>query len=277
MDLSRVKTLLIIAFLGLNLFLGYKLWFGRLSPGQGSVLSSSQVEEARQLLSEKGFELQAAIPRQIPQLSLLTVSRRQKEPADWLQLFFAGEEYTAENAEGGRLYLADGASLLIRKNGQVIYKKEPDDGDAEAATVESYLQEQGLWNDGLKLDLLFSVSEDVDCYRYVGTFQGFPLFSCATEVFLQDKQVVEVRINPLVPLGFSENKVTAISALAAVKIFVAAGHNFSERKIADISLGYYSPSYDASSWEAAPVWRIAAADGRAFYINAFSGDIESYE
>ena len=245
MDLSRVKTLLIIAFLGLNLFLGYKLWFGRLSPGQGYY--SSQVEEARQLLSEKGFELQAAIQANL-QL-LLIVSRRQKEPAYWLQLFFAGEEYTAENAEGGRLYLADGASLLIRKNGQVIYKKEPDDGDAEAATAESYLQEQGLWNDGLKLDLLYPVSEDVVCHRYVGTFQGFPLFSCATEVFLQDKQVVEVRINPLVPLGFSENKVTAILALVAVKIFVAAGHNFSERKIADISLGYYSPYYDASSWE----------------------------
>ena len=152
MDLSRVKTLLIIAFLGLNLFLGYKLWFGRLSPGQGSVLSSSQVEEARQLLSEKGFELQAAIPRQIPQLSLLTVSRRQKEPADWLQLFFAGEEYTAENAEGGAV--PGGRCFSNQENGQVIYKKNRMTG-REAATVKATCRSR-LWNDGLKLDLCFS-------------------------------------------------------------------------------------------------------------------------
>lgn len=45
--------------------------------------------------------------------------------------------------------------------------------------------------------------------------------------------------------------------------------------ITAVSLGYYTGLYEAESWEVPPVWRLDLADGRYFYVNALTGELET--
>ncbi|NLM51404.1 MAG: hypothetical protein GX197_01055 [Firmicutes bacterium] len=277
MDLSKAKTLLIVAFLGLNIFLGYKVWTNPKSLRQGHVLTNEQIEEARDLLQAYGFHLQTSIPKQIPQLALLHVARYTRPLSFWLNIFFPECEVQERSIGQERLYACEHGILMIFDNGRVTYKAKDSPTtimESSKALAERYLREKNLWHHSLRFDQV--ITEGVkENFRFIQTYQGFPLFFCVTEVYLVDGSVTDVKIDRVVPLRFAQQEVTVISALTAIEKFVAEGaQHFTNKTIVDISLGYYSQDYNASRWEVAPVWRIAAADGKAFYVNAFSGETE---
>lgn len=41
-----------------------------------------------------------------------------------------------------------------------------------------------------------------------------------------------------------------------------------------LQFGYYSRPYNAERWEAPPIWRATLTDGRTYYINAWTGELE---
>lgn len=280
MDLSRAKTILIVAFLMLNAFLGYRLWLSPQSLRAGGSLTGDEVERLRELLQSNGYEIATAIPRQIPRLALLHVARLPRRDSSLVRTFrFDGAPRTPRE-DGGSLYAREGESLEIAQNGHVVYRNHNRSGlglgEETRTQAERYLREMGLWQDDLKIDLnALRDPRGGTRFRYVQTYQGFPLFFCSVEVLLLDGIIVEVSMYQVAPLGFSEREITVISALEAVETFVEQARSLSDRRIVDISLGYYSQDYDAERWEIAPVWRIAVADGTAFYVNAFTGEAET--
>ena len=139
--------------------------------------------------------------------------------------------------------------------------------------VERFLKERKLWSDDLKFDLLVQ-RDTVSRYRYLQTYQGFPLFFSYTDVKMEEGNVVEVKLYRVVPQGFTEQEIQTISAAEAVETFIQSSDAQGTLTIVDISLGYYSQDYDAERWEIVPVWRIASSDGAVFLINAFTGEPE---
>ncbi|NLP36783.1 MAG: hypothetical protein GX357_03945 [Firmicutes bacterium] len=277
MDLSKAKTLLIVAFLGLNIFLGYKLWANPKSLWQGDVLTNEQAEQARELLQAHGFSLQTPIPKQIPQLALLHVARYTRPLSFWLNTFFPECEVQQRRSGQERIFACEHSTLVVYDNGRIVYKAKDSESigvESSKAIAERYLREKNLWHNSLRFDLVV-VDGMKERFRFIQTYQGFPLFFCLTEVDLVDGNVTDVKIDQVNPLRFAQQEVTVISALTAIEKFVEEGaQHFTDKTIVDISLGYYSQDYNASRWEVAPVWRIATADGKAFYINAFSGETE---
>ncbi|HHX74073.1 MAG TPA: hypothetical protein GX699_04135 [Firmicutes bacterium] len=274
MDLSRVKTILICFFLCLNLFLGYKLWLNPQSLRQGSMLSREEIALAENLLVENGFELLTTIPKQIPQLALLHVSRPQEDVSFWVNTFFPDSEVAMMPA-GRKLAGWRGNEYLeVTEDGRVCYRNvmDPETAELSWAQAERLLRNWDLLTGEIKMDLA-RTTETGSYFRYVQTYQGFPLFFTYIEVFLAENGAVEVQIDRVTPQGFGDRLVTVVSALSALETFVEEA-DFTNKKIVDISLGYYSGTYDASRLETAPVWRIAAAGGETFYINAFTGEVE---
>ncbi|NLZ39570.1 MAG: hypothetical protein GX893_08205 [Firmicutes bacterium] len=276
MDLAKVKTVLIIAFLSLNLFLAYKLWFVPQSLQQGAVLSPEQIAETTALLQKHGFDLAQSLPKQIPRMSLLNVVRVNKKADEWAAIFFRNQTPQKQQRGNKTIYWVGQSTLEVTENGEVTFITGlPGSGEESSRTVaERFLRELGLWQSDFKLDLAVPRGEKGYNYRFVQTYQGFPLFFSSIEVYVNDGAVQSVQIEQAEAENFTDKEVTVISAQKALEVFVKEAASFANKRIIDISLGYYSQHYDANRWESAPVWRIATADGQTVYINAFTGEIE---
>ncbi|MBS4030399.1 MAG: two-component system regulatory protein YycI [Clostridiales bacterium] len=279
MDLSRAKTILILSFLSLNLFLGFRLWLSPQYLQTSGVLTNEEAEQARDVLISAGYEVLATVPRQIPRLSLLHVSRLPQQPASWPRSIWGDVTFEQMLTETGNIRYTYGEETLeIATNGVVtLYVNEPlqaSAGEDSRFLVERFLKERKLWSDDLKFDLTVQRAGALVRYRYLQTYQGFPLFFSYTDVKIVDGRLAEVRLYRVVPLGFTEQEIQTVSAAEAADAFVQSADSTENRTIIDISLGYYSQDYDAERWEIVPVWRFAFTDGAVFYINAFTGDAE---
>ncbi|MBS4007685.1 MAG: two-component system regulatory protein YycI [Clostridium sp.] len=282
MDLSKAKTILILAFLFLNLFLSYRLWLSPQPLQAGHFLSGEDLEKVRALLTAAGYELAGPIPRQAPRLSLLHVYRERKQPGAFAEMFLGADVQEVVTANGLTVFSKDGNSVTVASSGQVVFRSAATRKESVTGTEENrylaerFLQERGLWHEDLKLDFFWSRGvEGGSFFRFVQTYHGFPLFFSTLEVLVVAGQVREVKLYRVAAQGFSAKEVQVISALEAVQIFVEQPAVMLAQKIADISLGYFSEDYDAERWEIAPVWRIAGVDGTAVYINAFTGEVET--
>jgi hypothetical protein len=278
-DLSRAKTILIVAFLTLNLFLGYRLWLSPQGLQAGRALTGEEAEAARETLLEAGFEMLAPIPRQIPRLSLLHVSSVPHNNNSWVGKFFGEDVPGTVTDEMSTLYIMGQESVEVAQNGLITYLSVAVDdsaGEDSRQIAERFMRDRGLWQDDLRLDQTISRDAAGSArYRYVQTYQGFPLFFSSVEVLVTDGSVSELTLFRVAPLGFSNHEIQVISAADAVATFVSQNPNFPDKRISDISLGYYSQNYDAERWEIVPVWRIAALDGTMFFVNAFTGEAET--
>ena len=238
------------------------------------MLSREEIIQAENMLAENGFELATTIPKQIPQLALLHVSRPQENISSWIKKFFPDNKVEMKQ-EGDKLVARrENEYLEITENGRVRYRNETSLEIAELSwsQAEKLLKNWELLASDIKMDLA-RTTEEGTYFRYVQTYQGFPLFFTTVEIFFAESGAVEVLIDRATPQGFGDRLVTVISALTALETFVEEAA-FTDKKIVDISLGYYSGTYNASRLETAPVWRIAAAGGETFYINAFTGEVE---
>ncbi len=277
MDLSRAKTVLIIAFLLLNLFLAFRLWLIPPHLQAGVVLTGEEAEQAKNVLVSAGYEVLTAIPRQIPRLSLLHVSRHPQEPESWPASVWcdanAKRGVDTENVS----FINGEETLQIAPNGVVtLHFGKPDrvsTGHELHIFIESFLKERGLWSESLKFDMAMQDGSHTR-YRYLQTYQGFPLFFSYTDVKVVDGRISEIRLYHVLPLEFTGKEIQTVSVAEAADAFVKAAQFSEVKKIIDISLGYYSQDYDAKRWEIVPVWRFALTDGTVFYINAFTGGAE---
>ena len=281
MDLSRAKTILIVAFLALNLFLSYRLWFVPQFLQAGRSITGQEVESARELLEEHGYEVLAAIPREVPSLSLLHVSREQLPPSAWVEAIL-GEDMTGVVNESGNIQFEKGDETVeVASNGQVFYQRQGAVGSSSGQEgrlqlAESFLRERQLWQDDLKYDAQWTLSSAAGTQvSFVQTHQGFPLFFSTVDVYIADGAVYAANVHRVEPLGFSNQEIQVISAVEAIDAFIELAEGYQGMPIEDISLGYFSADYDAERWEIVPVWRIATSDGTTFYINAFTGENET--
>ena len=266
MDISRAKTILIVSFLILNIFLGFRLWqrpqYMHLSGG----LTANEMELAKTTLSEAGYQVLASIPNQVPRLSLLHVARPATDEAAWINKFWGEDKKTGNE------------NLEILANGLVVFSKQSDEKvntkEGKRQLVELFLCERGVCEDDLQFDMSFPLGNGYELFTYVQTYEGFPLFTSFVQVKIGQEGVAEVRINRVIPLEFADKEIQGVSALVAVNTLVQQPGDFINKTIVDISLGYYSKDYDAKRWEIVPAWRFAASDGSVFYVNALNGEVE---
>ena len=227
------------------------------------------------MLKEHGFDLKTALPRQIPRLALLNVSRLVQDDAYWVSAFLGAQEVWSQRQEDRTVYTTGQETLTIFANGHVFYTNNlPGIDEANTRVLaERYLRDWKLWQNNMKLDLACRGDSMVFVIVCRDISRISALFS-AIEVYLTDGRPREVHIYQVQPHGFSDKETAVISAQKAVQTFIKEAAAVSSKSIIDISLGYYSLSYDAERWESAPVWRIATQDGGESYINAFTGEVE---
>jgi hypothetical protein len=240
MDWSRAKTVLIIAFAALNLFLAAQLiqaW------GEKSQLQNENEtirRELNQILREKRIAVQVDIPQSTPPVSILE-ARITPPGAGWEQ----------------------------HPDGSYWKTFEPPLTPSAAEPINTLLARHVPAFSDFQL-----VSREGHTRIYLQYWKQRPLYGSRLEVKLTERGALQSL--RLVHLSINEGKDlrTPVPASFALLNLVESGKVPGGTAFVDIELGYRGQSYDAETRVLAPVWKFEAKDGRSYYVNALTGAIQ---
>lgn len=286
MNLGRAKLILIIAFAGLNIFLAYQLFwpdFGRLT---GAAVTSEELRETEQELSESNYILDASFDRAARTSDFVPVSPSREIRHELLyDLIKSGVQI--EETDRAIYYRADDRLVINHTSGllqvyfdndTLLLEETPADLD-ESDLIEqiaSVLEEQHLLPAHKKYDYLEKKEDGSMVLHFHQLLENKPIYSGRLKVAVDGAQIRAVEIYWLEPgERIPAREMEVISPTEALKNLVAElGPSPEERSIKKIELGYYSGEYDAEKWEIPPVWRIVLDNNKYYYINAFTGNLE---
>ncbi len=285
MNLGRSKLILIFAFVGLNLFLGYHLFwpdFGRLTR---VAVTMDEIHSVELMLNDNNYYLETSIDRSARSSDFLTVSPAQGLQEKILQDFIkkGAQVVVAENAT---VYRTEEETAVVYSTGLIRIIYEPGVFLAEntraleeqqlTELVETYLVGEGLMPQEIVFDYLVKRDVGFITLHYYQVYEETPVYSGKLQVTVDSDKLTAVEIYWLEPVErFPNREIEVISAADALKNLMAEiGSSPEPKTVKEIKLGYFGGEYDAEKWEIQPVWRIVLDNYEYYYINAFTGNIE---
>ncbi len=285
MNLGRAKTILIFAFIGLNLFLGYQLFwpdFGRLTQ---VAVTSEELAATEDALNENNYYLDTSLDRAVQTSGFLTVSPYWDSKDDIIKRF-EDNASRIDETEDATFYHLPGINAVAHTSGLIHIFFDPglflgeelsdlDESDLKDL-VEQFLSDEEILPGGALFDYLEREDDDVIVLYYKQMPKDKPIFAGQLKAVIQANYLQEVEIYWFEPLEQApEREMEVIPANEALNNLVnTLGPSTEERSIKDIRLGYFSGEYDAEKWEIPPVWRIELDGKQHYYINAFTGNME---
>ncbi len=285
MNLGRAKLILIIAFAGLNIFLGYQLFwpdFGRLA---NVAVTSEELEATERMLEDNNYILDASFDRSPQTSDFLTVSPDQNFRQKLLYQFIKSGA-AVEETDDATYYRLDEKTAVVHLSGliQVFYNKgvflAEDSVNLEEnelkSQVEEYLQDNALMPEELMFDYLEKNEDDFILLNYYQALDKTPIFAGQLKVVIESDHIKAIEVYSLQPVErVLHREMEVISPTEALSNLVTElGASTDKRVIKKIDLGYFSGEYDAEKWDIPPVWRIVLDGYQKYYINAFTGNLE---
>jgi len=283
-NLGRAKSILIIAFAGLNLFLGYYLFwpdFGRLTK---VAITAEDLRITESTLNDNNYILDVSLDRSVRVSDFITVSTAMDFQRKILQHFIEKGASVSESRNTSN-FQVEGETAIIHPNGLIQIVYDPGIFLVEDAVkleereikimIKQFLENEKLLPDGIHFDYMELIEDRVTFYYYQ-ILEDVPIYASQLKVVLESDYIKLVEIYWLSPTKRTPpREMEVISATQALTNMVSElGPSPEPRQIQHIELGYYSGEYDAEKWEIPPVWRIALDRKEYYYINAFTGNSE---
>lgn len=284
MNIGRAKTILIYAFLGLNLFLCYHLFGGELRRLARVAVSSGDLRYVENRLGEYGYTLETKVDRRIRKSAFLTVApSREVEPL--LRSHFQAAAAPSMEPEGERLYEGKGVRIKFYPGGlarveytppvEFLEDAVPAEKEDLVSAFERFVRDKGPAFPAIRYDFT-GRSDNRTILHYVQTFEGRPLYSGYLDAILEHNTLVALEIYWLEPeASFQEREMEVIPVTEALqRLIELLGPSPRPCRIIKADLGFYSRNFDAEEWEVPPVWRFLFENGESYFINAFTGNLE---
>lgn len=289
MDWPRVKNILIISFLILNLLLVFRLYVQPNYAFPGERLSEGGMDAIVKVLEQNGVTINTALPRVSSRLPAINISLHTYSAEEIAQMRtnilgpLAQQDVAPE--DGQHVFTLGNELLIITARGYVTYiVSDPDPVPIGSAISET--EAKAIANEfmGKKLgnpkDFVFdgiSFTEGMGyLVDYVQTYNNFSMFPGYITMVVKPSGVARMW---LCQLDISSKRgvkdvITPHEALLKLHSHRVNSGETSKIEVLRVDLGYYSSIYDSDqAWEAVPVWRIYTSVGD-FKVNALSGIIE---
>lgn len=243
MDWGRAKSVLIVAFLMLNIVLGYQLWLELRERIDSSVDWTSLPPETQLNMTSKGIRIDAEIPTEMPQMQDIT--------------------YRVLQTPAGR----SNATLPLDPQPDSRIAFLPDELQQALGGTIPELSEYRLDNLGSN-DKAFVFNRIVN---------GWPIFDVKIELFYQEQKITgyrQDRIELQPSEGSKQQKV--LPATKAVANLIDQNYLPAGAVIKEVQLGYHGQIiFDSETQVSTPSWRVLLEDGEVFYVNANNGEVVS--
>lgn len=285
MNLGRAKTILIIAFTGLNLFLGYHLFwpdFGRLTT---VAVTAEDIQVTEAFLNENNYYLETPLDRSVKVGDFLSVAPAVGFQGDILQLFIKKGAGIVE-AENATAYKVDNKTAYVYPGGLIRITFEPSlefgyngnepDEEQLKDKLESFISEELIMPEGLAYDRMEVTDSEKIVLKYHRLLDGKPIYASQLQAYFDSGALDLIEISWLNPVErVPPREMEVISATDALANLVdLLGPSEQPVNIKSVELGYFSAEYEAEKWEIPPVWRIQLGENMLHYVNAFTGNIE---
>lgn len=284
MNIGRAKTILIYAFLGLNIFLCYHLFIDDARKSAWVAVSPAELRRVEKQIGEYGYTLDAKVDCAVRKGSFLTVAPS-REMELLLRRHFAAAAVQAAGSEEARIYAGEEAVIAVYPGGAIRVEftpgkellKEgvlPEEQELSSA-FERYLQGEGPLFPAARFDHMSKWGDRI-ILHYLQIHEGRPLYSGYLKAHLGNNTLLALDAYWLDPESSHQGREMEVIPVteALLKLIEVLGPSRQTRRIIKADLGYYSLEYDAEEWEVPPVWRFLFDDGESCFINAFTGNPE---
>lgn len=306
MDWSRAKTILIIAYVVLDLVLAWRLFTDPIrSRGMARELSAGDARRVEEEAASHGIEIRCAVPRDAAPMPMLTVRKAQADPdaLAFSLLRGAGPAVARHEEQGKIVYELGGERVTVYENGVTVYERlsgqaarpasrMPAGEEARQGSAPEGFDEKTavslarkFWGErnGLPQDARF------DSAVWNGRYGAFavnfyqehrrtPLFAGRRFALVGPEGVLMAMVSWFEVVAPGRQPVSTLTVADAIKALypLAEERDSAGEKIVirDMRLGYYTEAYNARQWEAVPAWRFQLQDGTNLYVNAYTGDLE---
>ncbi len=297
MNFSRALNILILAFLGLNLFLAYQIY----SPGWrviSGTVAPVEKERLESYLQEFNYQLEAELPHQQIKSSFLTVQPGELSVGELKEKIFEGktpekQESDDREVEGTVYHHPEIGVLTVFQNGFYRFYRNPPESpldiEGEHSREEAkelanhFLEERGLKPDGAIFDVVHEYRAGAYriYYNQKVSHNALPVYAQLV-VEVEEGKVTGVEnywLEDLDYQGEREMEIIPVSA-ALIRLLEELGRSSQSRTIKEVELGYYNPEslpdqeFSAEQWEIPPVWKVELEKGETYYLNALAGNLE---
>jgi regulatory protein YycI of two-component signal transduction system YycFG len=251
MDWSRAKTILILSFLLLDMFLAYQIInvknrIQETAP-QGELTPSSLDD----LLKTRHIRMDAEVPKETPDMHYINVR------------FTPIADYT-EQLIGQRLEQQKGNEIIA-----LFQQPVPLSSTSNSADIMKDMGNSIAFSQDYRYDKERSTA---DMKRFLQVSRTFPLFSAPLDIVVDHGRAIGYRQIHVQVINQGVGR-KMITALTAVRSLIDNGYIRYGEEISGISLGYYGHIYDADVQVLAPVWRVVHTHD-THYVNGITGAVE---
>lgn len=246
MDWGRAKTILILSFLCLNLFLGYQLWEEQKNQGIKGQISQLQIDELQQRLKDAGIYFsEESISDAMPEMNNMKVLVK---------------DLRDQNSDNSLKEISwDNNQLKVTFLQTLIL---PEIEVERNALYQSHI----AFFDQYQVDLDRSTSGNP---IYIQSINEYPVFTSQLELFIDEHgwSGYEQRYYMPEEKGASRQVVSAYTTLA---VLLENGLLSAGEEVHQVRLGYTIEQLDTDVQFLVPAWRVFHTNG-IHYINGFTG------
>jgi regulatory protein YycI of two-component signal transduction system YycFG len=282
LDFRRVKAILIVVFLLLNLFLAYQ-W----SSLRSAVLvyaepASDQLANVQSALARQGVTFAVSPPLGQPgPMPLLRAKFDRVSPTAFAAAALPGRARPVKGKKplvtlasaAGEVRVTGTGRFAVTLNARSRAGRVPVTSAHTAQDVKGWLQKHGY--DPSAYQLLYVQNYGTSrVITYAQTYDGYPVFNALLTArvaghLLAGYDQTALSVQPAMP---ARTVTGAAAALLSLSSFVDKAHLKADNTVVSIELGYESKIVSPDGWVLTPVWRIGTVRG-VFYINAFTGEV----
>lgn len=240
MEWGKAKTILILAFLGLNLVLGYQLWVIKQDVLGSKLYQAEITQETQRILESKGITVEGEIPEETPNAGEITVR------------------------------FTNASSILDKPDSPQIELETP----VLFVKLQQELPDQIPFADQYEVD---PIQSSEGHYVMNQLYNGLPMFEVNLELFHEQGEITayKQRYVEVIPNDTVKDQ-SVLSAYIALQL-LTENYLQSGSTIQDIRLGFHGKIYDSVTQVLAPKWRFALADGSIYYLHAINGEVEEVQ
>lgn len=285
MDWKRAKSIMIVLFLIINVFLSYQLF--SINRSQYKYIDKQELDNVIEHLSQKHIQVQAAIPDRVLIAPSIKVSLHRFEPQDIEKTIFGKENYTINTTLEG--FTMKNASITMDvKNGIAAdYINHSINIPKNDADVNKCIKNAYDFADKLKLNMSNKYIRLKDVQQgYVRLVLGqklnnIPVEGSEIDMIVTEQGVAEARISWFDTIKADKRNSITTPVVALLKAYENRGDNDGPLVIKEIREGYYftADTQNSGSGEiqtegiVSPMW-VIKSDKNEIYINAYNEKIE---
>ncbi len=281
MDWARAKTILIIAFIITNAFLAYNVWETKYYGYRNERISDQSISEVVSILEGRGIQVNTSIPKDIYANGILTVEYMEINVQELMEAVYEKKGIVPVTQGDSVKHVEDGIILEVKNNKEIFYnnldlRNKPKVGLSQQDAVkigEDFLKKYNLYKPSMVIDSVVPI-QDGYSLSLVQQYKDKLLEVSIVEMEVTSGGVHSMHLLWLNPMKMEASRKKIIHAIDAL-IKVAGQKEVMKSvpvEVDTIRLVHYFDWATAREGQAFPAWKVSV-NGQAYYVNAFSGQI----